>query len=170
MVRVEVNEASPLKVLNVFFRCSISKAGMQAFFKVVFPIFFEENFHLGKRDEEFAVKKFIPKARVETFGKSILPRGSRSDKKRIDVLFFKELLEGLSDKLRAIVRANRLRCSALSEKRSKDGQDILRLNGTCGNKSKRFSSVFIDESKYFQASTVDGLVAHEVVGPNIVGV
>ena len=145
-----------------------AQASMRSDIVVILAPVGEDDAGFAEGVEQFSVEALGAEARVEGLSVTVLPGAARVDVERLDLVVSEPVLDGLGDKLRAVVGSDVLRCSVLCDSLLQDSQNISSTDGAVGMDAMALAGKLVDEIKAAQFAAALGVVGHEVPGPDMI--
>ncbi len=126
----------------------------------------DENACFGAAAEPLEAQTFVAKPTVEAFIGSVLPGLSRIDERRTDLLVGKPLGDSLADELRAIVGANKCRCSSITDLACEDLDHVLRTDAAGDLDCQALAGELIDQRQAFELLSVGAGIEQKIDRPD----
>ena len=143
---------------------------MGSFGVVVVPPPFDNNLGFPQRVEDFAVEQFVSHPSIEAFTVAVLPWRSWLDICSRCSNCFDPAPDGLSDKLRAIVRPDISWNTTQDEQVRESVDDLSRVELSFHSDRQTFPAVFIQDVERPKGSAVVCPVMHEVIRPDVIAI
>src|SRR3954454_15419156 len=135
---------------------------------VVTPPALDDDLRLAKGVEDLAIEQFVSQPGIEALDVTVLPRTARSDIGGLGSDRRDPLLDGLGDKLRAVVGANVARHATQDEQVREHVDDVDGLELASDPDGQALVGELVDDVEHAEPPSVVRPVLDEVVGPDVV--
>ena len=139
---------------------------MRAALVVFHPPALQQDARFGQGAKEFPIQKLTAQLIVEAFDVAVLPWTSWFDVESFNLSLLKPVLDGISDKLRAVVTAQMLWRTVARNRRFNYGNGIDCSDRPRGVDGQTLARAFIEQGEDAETRSVLGLVLDKIPTPH----